>query len=75
MPTYVDAAGRKTDRATVGSNSFVFGRSGVVNAGALSVTTPTGEFMNSVIGAGRAPIGRNECQSRAAPSAAPRIYK
>ena len=33
-------------------NGFVVGRSGVVNVGSLNVTTPTREFMGSVIGAG-----------------------
>jgi filamentous hemagglutinin family protein len=33
-------------------NGFIVGKSGVVNVGALNVTTPTREFMDSVIGAG-----------------------
>lgn len=33
-------------------NGFVVGKSGVVNVGALNVTTPSREFMDSVIGAG-----------------------
>ncbi len=48
-------------------NGFVVGKSGVVNVGSLNVTTPTREFMNSVIGAdgqlqpgrGRQHPGRN----------------
>jgi filamentous hemagglutinin family protein len=33
-------------------NGFVIGKSGVVNVGALNVTTPTREFMDSMFGAG-----------------------